>query len=337
MKKIFGTMLAGVMCVSSVVSVSAAEIEEREAELRPDISIIIDDERTYFRNASGDYIYPILFDDSTYLPLRSIGEIMGKNVNWDEKTKTITISGDRDEYKNTTKPSRESREDIDVQIRKDFKIVIDNKEQRFKDANGDRVYPLLYEGSTYLPLRAIGEIMDNDVIWDGDEKTVTLKDDDRTVTDADSFESGKGKFSLEELKDKILKDAGIGGKKVEYIRVDKDYENGVWTYEIEFAYDGTEYEYEVEIDTGKIISRKTEKEVDDDKDGKYISDNKAKSIAAKDAGIKEKDIRFIKATLDHDDGRAVYEIEFRHNGTEYEYKIDAETGKILDKDVDYDD
>ena len=57
----------------------------------------------------------------------------------------------------------------------------------------------------------------------------------------------------------------------------------------------------------------------------------------KDAGIKEKDIRYIKATLDHDDGRAVYEIEFRHDGTEYEYKIDAETGKILDKDVDYDD
>ena len=42
--------------------------------------------------------------------------IMGKNVNWDEKTKTITISGDRDEYKNTTKPARESREDIDLSL-----------------------------------------------------------------------------------------------------------------------------------------------------------------------------------------------------------------------------
>ena len=31
MKKNLRTMLAGVMCVSSVVSVSAAEIEEREA------------------------------------------------------------------------------------------------------------------------------------------------------------------------------------------------------------------------------------------------------------------------------------------------------------------
>ena len=64
-----------------------------------------------------------------------------------------------------------------------------------------------------------------------------------------------GKFSLEELKDKILKDAGIGGKKVEYIRVDKDYENGVWTYEIEFAYDGTEYEYKIDAETGKILDK----------------------------------------------------------------------------------
>ena len=74
MKKILGTMLAGVMCVSSVVSVSAAEIEEREAELRPDISVIIDDERTYFRNASGDYIYPILHISSLEIYRRDNGQ-----------------------------------------------------------------------------------------------------------------------------------------------------------------------------------------------------------------------------------------------------------------------
>ena len=38
--------------------------------------------------------------------------------------------------------------------------------------------------------------------------------------------------------------------------------------------------------------------------------------------------------MDYDDGAAKYEVEFRTpDGYEYEYEIDVETGKILDKDV----
>ena len=48
-------------------------------------------------------------------------------------------------------------------------------------------------------------------------------------------------------------------------------------------------------------------------------------------------MRFIKAEKDYDDGKLVYEIEFVKGGREYEYKISADSGRILDKDVDYDD
>ena len=51
-----------------------------------------------------------------------------------------------------------------------------------------RVYPILYNGSTYLPLRAIGEIMNKEVVWNNSTKTITLSGD-FTVTDADSFET----------------------------------------------------------------------------------------------------------------------------------------------------
>ena len=66
----------------------------------------------------------------------------------------------------------------------------------------------------------------------------------------------------------------------------------------------------------------------------YIGTEKAKSIALSDAGVSG--VRFEKAKLDHDDGRAVYEIEFEKGNKEYEYEIDALTGKILERDIDND-
>lgn len=59
----------------------------------------------------------------------------------------------------------------------------------------------------------------------------------------------------------------------------------------------------------------------------------AKSIALKDAGLTAAD--FIKEKQDYDDGRQVYELEFRSNGKEYEYDIDAATGRILKTDIDF--
>ena len=54
------------------------------------------------------------------------------------------------------------------------------------------------------------------------------------------------------------------------------------------------------------------------------------------AGYAVGDVRFTKTERDYDDGRLVYEIEFYKDGYEYEYKISADNGIILDKEVDYD-
>ena len=56
----------------------------------------------------------------------------------------------------------------------------------------------------------------------------------------------------------------------------------------------------------------------------------------KDAGYEESEVKFIKAKLDYDDGRYEYEIEFRAEGNlEYDYTINAENGKIVEFDRDY--
>nr|WP_314982376.1 PepSY domain-containing protein [uncultured Stomatobaculum sp.] len=53
----------------------------------------------------------------------------------------------------------------------------------------------------------------------------------------------------------------------------------------------------------------------------------------------ERDISVLpysKAKLDDDDGRGVYEIEFYVGNTEYDYKIDAYSGGIIEYDIDRD-
>lgn len=67
-----------------------------------------------------------------------------------------------------------------------------------------------------------------------------------------------------------------------------------------------------------------------------IGEDKALKIALKDAGLSKKDVDYSNSHLDYDDGITKYEVQFRQGTKEYEYDIDAYTGAILDKDIDYD-
>ena len=69
----------------------------------------------------------------------------------------------------------------------------------------------------------------------------------------------------------------------------------------------------------------------------YITQSRAKKIALADAGVKAANAVFLKASLDWDDGRAQYEVEFYSGNTEYDYDIDALTGAILSSDRELED
>lgn len=63
-----------------------------------------------------------------------------------------------------------------------------------------------------------------------------------------------------------------------------------------------------------------------------LSENEAKEIALKDAGVDETAISNYKIKLETDDGIKQYEIDFDAGGYEYDYDIDAASGQILEKD-----
>lgn len=54
------------------------------------------------------------------------------------------------------------------------KIVVDGQKLNPTDVNGNRVEPIIYNGTTYLPVRAVANAFGKAVYWDGPNYTVYL-------------------------------------------------------------------------------------------------------------------------------------------------------------------
>lgn len=63
-----------------------------------------------------------------------------------------------------------------------------------------------------------------------------------------------------------------------------------------------------------------------------ISRKEALEIAVKDAKIEEDEIKKSRVKFEHDDGKLIYNVEFYTDTKEYDYEINANTGKILEVD-----
>ncbi|MBO5409207.1 MAG: NPCBM/NEW2 domain-containing protein [Clostridia bacterium] len=59
-------------------------------------------------------------------------------------------------------------------IYNNIKIYVDGIKVDSKDANGNTVEPFIYNGTTYLPVRAVGEAVGKPVTWDGATQSVYL-------------------------------------------------------------------------------------------------------------------------------------------------------------------
>ena len=142
--------------------------------------------------------------------------------------------------------------------------------------------------------------------------------------------------SEEEAKKIALKHAGLTEDKVTFVKSGLDTENGVQCYNVEFyTADGKEYDYDIEVETGKIIDYDHDAEYhpqsSDTATGAKISEKEAKKIALDNvSGATERDIR--EFHLDYDNGKYLYEGKIFYNQKEYEFEIDGESGKITEWD-----
>ncbi len=132
-----------------------------------------------------------------------------------------------------------------------------------------------------------------------------------------------------------LKDAHIKVVRPRALYVAPEMEDGRLIYKVLFHNGKTAYTYEISAEDGAILDVESEAlptlpnatEATGD-----IGKERAKAIAVADARL-EKGARRIKVAREHEDGVLVYEVEFRSGKMEYDYRIDAASGKILKREA----
>lgn len=119
---------------------------------------------------NGDYAVtdtsPIIENNRTLVPLRVISENLGYKVEWNEATREVTVSNN-DEISQTIKLQ------IDNNI-----VSISNNSKKDEDNYIKKislgVTPRIINNRTFVPIRAIAEIFDNNVNWDNANRTVII-------------------------------------------------------------------------------------------------------------------------------------------------------------------
>ncbi len=120
------------------------------------------------------------YNNTTYLPLRIISENMGMTVDYNDKTgqinlKTSTGTGNgKNPGKGNGKHSKNKAET------KNLTVLMGSVEVF---VNGEKVegQNIVYNGTTYLPLRKIAEATGATVAYDGATKTIYLTTDGKTT------------------------------------------------------------------------------------------------------------------------------------------------------------
>ena len=126
-----------------------------------------------FPSEDGKTVYTALsYNGSTYMPLRTVGRWMGKNISWDSASRTVFLSGTTEKSYPCADDDAYHKEGVKyvgatgtATLDKGVKVLVDGKQQTFKNQKGETIYPLFYRNSIYLPLRNIGELTGMDVTW----------------------------------------------------------------------------------------------------------------------------------------------------------------------------
>ena len=94
MKKLISLSLAVIMMFSMAVSVFAAENENITPLLNRDLKITYNGNFQTFTDVNGNIVYPLSYNDTTYLPVRAVSSLVNLPIAWDGANYTVVLGGD---------------------------------------------------------------------------------------------------------------------------------------------------------------------------------------------------------------------------------------------------
>ena len=103
------------------------------------------------------------------------------------------------------------KEEVKAWLRHDLNVEYNGVQQKMRDATGATVLPLTYNDSTYLPVRAISNLLGVHVDWDGDTNTVLLGAKYDFSDFINAIEPYSASKSWAVTKEEDRKDKNIGG------------------------------------------------------------------------------------------------------------------------------
>ena len=144
-----------------------------------------------------------------------------------------------------------------------------------------------------------------------------------------------GEISGDEALAIALDNASVPEPNAYNVKVERDGDNGIPIWDIEFETDYGDYDFEVAISGGRIVG--ADYEVDEEwldrlsrHGGGPLSAGQAQDIVA----AKAPDASSFLIREEHSDGRLRYEGEAYGGGMKYEFEMDAATGVIYDWNAD---
>lgn len=174
MKRVLSIVLVLAIMLAVPFTAAATDAAAEVTLAYRGIKIVVDGTTMNPVDTEGNSTEPFIIDGTTYLPVRAVAGALGLTVGWDNATSTVTLtSGGETNYGSGTPAATNEKKTATIRYR-DIKIVIDGQQITPKDSDGVVVEPFIYDGSTYLPIRAVAGALGLDVGWDGETSTVSL-------------------------------------------------------------------------------------------------------------------------------------------------------------------
>lgn len=176
--RIAALSLALALSVGLCAPAQAADSQTVEATLNAGITVTMDGTPQTFHDAQGAVVLPVTYNGTTYLPVRAVSALVGLGVEWEAETQTVKLTTPEDPTPTTSSADGTGNsltsQTVPALLNGSITVTLDGEAQTFHDAQGAVVLPLTYNGTTYLPVRAVCGLVGLAVEWVQDTGTVKL-------------------------------------------------------------------------------------------------------------------------------------------------------------------